>query len=131
MAHAKQLPHLATDEETLTTWFANALMRGYDERGFRIRREVAEGGAAHVRQLTLESVRGAVVRGWCAPLNEHKEMDIDLAEAIAQQVMALAPSPTYIERLQREHEEVIHAAQQALSEIEKLQQRYQVEAALV
>ena len=30
--HARQLPTLATDEEAMTGWFANALMRGYDER---------------------------------------------------------------------------------------------------
>lgn len=30
--HARQLPTLATDEETMTSWFANSLMRGYDER---------------------------------------------------------------------------------------------------
>jgi len=28
-------PAIATDEETMTTWFANALMRGYDERHWR------------------------------------------------------------------------------------------------
>jgi hypothetical protein len=32
VAHAKAIPGLATDEETMTGWFANALMRGYDER---------------------------------------------------------------------------------------------------
>lgn len=29
--HVRQIPGIATDEETMTTWFANALMRGYDE----------------------------------------------------------------------------------------------------
>lgn len=28
-------PFIASDEETMTTWFANALMRGYDERDRR------------------------------------------------------------------------------------------------
>lgn len=32
VAHVKQIPGLATDEATMTSWFANALMRGYDER---------------------------------------------------------------------------------------------------
>ncbi len=32
VAHVKQIPTIATDEETMVTWFANALMRGYDER---------------------------------------------------------------------------------------------------
>ena len=33
-------------------------------------------------------VRGAVARGWCSPENAHKEMDVHLAEAIAQEVCA-------------------------------------------
>lgn len=35
VAHAKQIPELATDEEAMTTWFANALMRGFDEHAHR------------------------------------------------------------------------------------------------
>jgi ADP-ribosylglycohydrolase len=31
VAHVRQNPGIATDEETMATWFANALMRGYDE----------------------------------------------------------------------------------------------------
>lgn len=31
VAHVKANPAIATDEETMATWFANALMRGYDE----------------------------------------------------------------------------------------------------
>ena len=40
----------------------------------------------------ISEVRGAVARGWCADKNRHKEMDSDLAEAIAQEVMLLLPS---------------------------------------
>ena len=29
--HVAANPGIATDEETMTTWFANALMRGYEE----------------------------------------------------------------------------------------------------
>ena len=31
----------------------------------------------------LKLMREAVARGWCHPKNENKEMDVDLAEAIA------------------------------------------------
>ncbi len=32
VAYAKDNPMIATDEATMTGWFANALMRGWDER---------------------------------------------------------------------------------------------------
>lgn len=41
-------------------------------------------------QPTLEQIRGAVARGWCSPANAAKEMDADLALAIADEVAALA-----------------------------------------
>lgn len=37
-----------------------------------------------------EELRGAVARGWCAPVNAHKVMDVDLGEAIVQEVLAFA-----------------------------------------
>jgi hypothetical protein len=38
--------------------------------------------------MTLEDqVRQAVARGWRDPRNSHKEMDADLAEAIAAEVV--------------------------------------------
>lgn len=43
-------------------------------------------------ETLLSEVRGAVARGWCADANQHKVMDSDLAEAIAQEVMLLLPS---------------------------------------
>lgn len=33
----EQTPNIATDEEAMTTWFANALMAGFDESERRIR----------------------------------------------------------------------------------------------
>lgn len=33
--HARQNPSIATDEGTMIAWFANALMRGYDEHYWR------------------------------------------------------------------------------------------------
>lgn len=40
--------------------------------------------------IPIETIRGAVARGWCTPKNEHKEMDADLAEAIAIEVYTLS-----------------------------------------
>lgn len=43
----------------------------------------------------LAEIRGAVARGWCHKVNEHKTMDTDLALAIADEVNAMlsaAPS---------------------------------------
>ena len=38
--------------------------------------------------MTMEQqVREAVARGWCHPKNASKEMDCDLAEAIAEEVV--------------------------------------------
>jgi len=36
---AKQNPHIPQDEECIIGWFANALMRGFDEHGSRIAKE--------------------------------------------------------------------------------------------
>jgi hypothetical protein len=38
---------------------------------------------------SYEDITGAVARGWCSPLNEHKVMDPELAFAISVQVAAL------------------------------------------
>lgn len=38
-----------------------------------------------VSELSL--IRQAVARGWCHPKNKHKEMDVDLAEAISYEVL--------------------------------------------
>jgi len=37
----------------------------------------------------VEEIRGAVARGWCAEVNEHKIMDVDLAEAIVEEIRKL------------------------------------------
>lgn len=36
-----------------------------------------------------KEVAGAVARGWCAPANEKKEMDSDLAYAIVAEILPL------------------------------------------
>lgn len=41
-----------------------------------------------------EQVRQAVARGWCDPRNAHKEMDVDLADAIAEEIVrSFSPAP--------------------------------------
>jgi hypothetical protein len=39
--------------------------------------------------IPYEAICEAVARGWCTPKNEQKEMDADLAEAIAIEVYTL------------------------------------------
>ena len=34
-----------------------------------------------------KAILGAVARGWCSEKNEHKEMDVDLANAIVDEVL--------------------------------------------
>ena len=36
--------------------------------------------------MDIREIRGAVARGWCDPKNSAKVMDVDLAEAIRQEV---------------------------------------------
>jgi hypothetical protein len=39
--------------------------------------------------MDIAEIRGAVARGWCDPANSSKAMDIDLAEAISQEMYKL------------------------------------------
>src|SRR5580704_25160 len=64
--HARQIPGLATDEGTMTSWFANALMRGYDEAWSDHNKSVVFAGESFSRDLQYEAVQGAVARVWCA-----------------------------------------------------------------
>lgn len=108
--HVRQLPGLPLDEETMATWFANALMRGYDERARRndswegsmikawrendkLRNENAD--LKYKMRLfgpnvSEEEIRAAVAQGWCADVNRFKPMDCDLAQAIVDNVHRLA-----------------------------------------
>jgi hypothetical protein len=87
VAHVRQIPGLATDEETMATWFANALMRGYDEYHHIVDREVNESGKARIQYLSERAIRQWVAQGWCAETTKHKEMDCVLAEAISQNLI--------------------------------------------
>lgn len=40
-------------------------------------------------KITGEDVHGAIARGWCHPENGHKELDYNLANAIAIEIFAL------------------------------------------
>lgn len=39
VAHVQANPAIATDEGTMIGWFANAIMRGYDEHARKLREE--------------------------------------------------------------------------------------------
>jgi len=57
--HVRQIPGIATDEETMVGWFANALMRGYDERAHWERAPVETTSAGkelppHLQELVRE-----------------------------------------------------------------------------
>ena len=52
-----------------------------------LRAELAQPAVAEL--LTAEQILGAVARGWCHPTTSSKEMDADLALAIAAEVSAL------------------------------------------
>lgn len=41
------------------------------------------------KNLILDEIRAAVARGWCYEKNSGKCMDVDLAEAISQEVYKL------------------------------------------
>lgn len=38
--------------------------------------------------MNIQQIREAVARGWCTPENANKEVDVVLAEAISQSVLA-------------------------------------------
>lgn len=44
-------------------------------------------------QPVVEAVMQAIARGWCHPANAGKAMDLDLAEAICSEVLAINPAP--------------------------------------
>src|SRR5690606_31657206 len=60
--------------------------RSLERRPARRIRHRPTGHAA--MRAEIDTIRAAVARGWCAPQNSHKVMDPDLAEAIAQEVLA-------------------------------------------
>lgn len=43
-------------------------------------------------KITDEELLGAIARGWCHVANEHKEMDAELALAIASEVRSVLPA---------------------------------------
>lgn len=43
VTYVKQNPGIPTDEETMVGWFANAIMRGWDERGQLIKKQAVPG----------------------------------------------------------------------------------------
>lgn len=43
--------------------------------------------------MSKKEIMQAVARGWCHPETEHKVMDVDLALAITEEILALFPKP--------------------------------------
>lgn len=91
VACQKANPAIATDEETMATWFDNALMRGFDEHSDMQAEIVRRSGLDHVKFYRRRAITEAVARGWCADENRHKEMDVELASAITDEVLKLHP----------------------------------------
>ena len=89
VAHVKAIPGLAEDEETMTGWFANAIMRGYDEARRDADMHILAAGRDWSENLTREAIEQRVAQGWCAPANSHKAMDTDLASAIVDRLVDL------------------------------------------
>ncbi len=58
VAHVKVNPSIAADEETMMTWFANALMRGYDEHASR--------QVANSKKPTIEELEAILNQPDCA-----------------------------------------------------------------
>ena len=86
----KDAPINLPDHETS----ANTCEKAYAE--IYARAAVLADRAEREERLTPEAIIQAVTRGWCHPKNSHKQMDADLAEAIAAEVFnlnAAAPSP--------------------------------------
>ena len=52
-------------------------------------REFIDSACAENDPLRGERIRGAVARGWCHKKNETKVMDLDLADAIVEEVLKL------------------------------------------
>lgn len=64
------------DEAWLVSWFANAIMAGYDNSRWMFEKD----------KLSDENILGAVARGWCTERNKNKVMDVDLAQDIGEEV---------------------------------------------
>lgn len=62
--HVKRIPSIATDEETMVSWFASALMRGYDEHQREVT-DVIKTGAMILLAAATESLKGGQHDGPC------------------------------------------------------------------
>ncbi len=63
-----------------------------DDEGVEVRitvEELLKAERVIEKKLTIQEIRGAVARGWCHDANRSKEMDSELAEAIAKEVYRL------------------------------------------
>ena len=90
--HVKANPSIVQDEGTMIAWFANAIMRGWDERERRFDEELKQSGQRRLDHMTKQGIREAVAQGWCADVTSQKTMDPDLADAIVDRLMDLTAS---------------------------------------
>lgn len=61
-----------------------------------------------MRNVSYEELLGAIGRAWCAPGNEHKEVDATLGQAIADEIRAVL-YPAGIDNFSSELARVINA----------------------
>ena len=77
--HVRRDPSIAFHPGAMDAWFACAIVTGRDtSSAWRFGKSVKD-----------EALRGAIARGWCSIQNSRKEMDLQLAEAILQELRAL------------------------------------------
>ena len=73
---------------------------------------------------TLTDIQGAVARGWCHPANAHKEMDVSLATAIADEVYKVLLAEPAVPQAEPSDEDIRKVYQAACSYADRLQQGF-------
>jgi hypothetical protein len=87
VAYVQKNPAIATDPETMTSWFATALMRGYNAR-------------QHELSATGDRIFYATIRGWSTRGNPHP-FNFPAAKAIAREISSELgiPSDSWLEKI--------------------------------
>jgi len=85
--------------EQSTTWKVEQAITAIKEalREHAMREVQRLGQEIEQEPVALESLLGAIARGWCHEKNANKEMDSDLAMAIATEVKTLYATPPQLE----------------------------------
>jgi hypothetical protein len=94
VAYVRRNPAIATDDETMVGWFANAIMRGYDEKVRLVAvahyNEARKAGGDKIRALHVEAIRDAVAHACCECVPAGEAMYPAIAEAVAREILKLA-----------------------------------------